>query len=122
MSTVHYFNGEENDYHWDGVAVYPYADEFAGVTRQIIIGPDDNAPNFVMRYFRLEPGCHSHAESHPHEHGVLILHGRARVQINDSFYELGPNDAVFISGGDFHQFVVIGPEPLGFLCVIPKKK
>ena len=121
MSVIHKFKGEKNNYCWEDVPVREYSDEFEGVTRQVFIGPDDDSNNFHMRYFRLEPGTHSNLEHHPHEHGVMILHGKARVQLNDDSFEVEPYDAIFISGEDLHQFVVIGDEPLGFLCVIKDK-
>ena len=74
-----------------------------------------------MRYFRLEPGTHSNLEQHQHEHGVLILHGKVRGQLNDEFFEVGSNDAIFILGNDLHQFKVWVYKPLGFLCVIKGK-
>jgi len=122
MSRINYFIGEKNNYLWENVEVRPYRGEFEGVTRQIFIGPDEKSENFHMRYFRLEPGTHSNLERHPHEHGVLILHGYARLQLNDDFFDVHPNDAIFISGNDLHQFVVQGDEPLGFLCVIKAKE
>jgi len=121
MSIVHKFNGKPDDFRWDDVQVREYGDEFKGVTRQVFIGPEENSTNFHLRYFRLEPGTHSNLERHEHEHGVLVLHGQARVQINDKFYDVNPNDAIFISGNDLHQFVVIGDQPMGFLCVIKAK-
>jgi quercetin dioxygenase-like cupin family protein len=48
----------------------------------------------------------------------MIMHGRARVQINQDFYELNARDAVFISSNDLHQFTTLGEEPMGFLCVV----
>jgi quercetin dioxygenase-like cupin family protein len=50
----------------------------------------------------------------------MILHGKARVQINDDFHDLTPLDSVFISGNDIHQLTNIGDGPLGFLCVIKR--
>lgn len=121
MSIIHKFIGKQNDLKWEGVRVREYGDKFEGVTRQVFIGPKEDSNNFHMRYFRLEPGTHSNLESHPHEHGVLILHGNAKLQLNNEFYEVKPNDAILISGNDLHQFVVQGEEPLGFLCVIKAK-
>ncbi len=118
MSIIRRFNGKENDYSWEGVDVKRYSEEFDGVTKQVPVGPEEGSNNFHLRYFRLEPGKHSNQEFHPHEHGVIILHGRARVQLKDEYFEVGPKDAVFISGNDMHQFVVLGDEPLGFLCVV----
>lgn len=122
MSSIHRFNGEGTQFQWEGVPVRDYgASGFEGVVKHVLIGEDDNAPNFVVRYFQVAPGKASRLEQHPHEHGVVILQGRARVQINDNFCELGEKDAIFISGNDLHQLTALGDEPLGFICVIPRK-
>jgi len=121
MAVVHKFIGKPDDYRWENVTVREYGDEFEGVTRQIFVGPDEDSNNFHMRYFRLEPGTHSNLERHAHEHGVIILHGQARVQLNDKFVDVVQNDTIFIAGNDLHQFVVTGDQPLGFLCVIKAK-
>ena len=118
MSVIHHFKGTENNFHWEDVNVLSYAESLEGVTKQVPIGPDENSNNFHIRYFRLEPGKKSIKESHAHEHGVIIMHGHARVQINERFYELNPKDAVFISSNDLHQFTALGEESLGFLCVV----
>ena len=123
MSAIHHFSGKKTECAWEGIEIHKYGnEEFEGVTRQVIIGPQDNTPNFAVRYFRLEPGRHSNLERHPHEHGVVILHGRAQLQLNEEFFEVEPLDAIFISGNDLHQFTVIGKEPLGFLCVVTARK
>lgn len=122
MSIIRKFTGSESNYTWEGVSIKRYNDEFDGVTKQVPVGPEEGSENFHMRYFRLEPGTHSNQEFHPHEHGVLILHGRARVQLKEEYFEVGPNDTIFISGNDMHQFVVLGDEPLGFLCVVVGKR
>ncbi|HUV16185.1 MAG TPA: cupin domain-containing protein [Pelolinea sp.] len=114
MSVIHKFTGKNNDFRWDEVSVRKYSKEFEGITRQIFIGPDEGSDNFHMRYFRLEPGTHSNLERHAHEHGVLILHGHTRLQLNSEFFEVHPTDAIFITGNDLHQFVVLGDAPLGF--------
>lgn len=121
MSVIHRFKGSNSDYRWEDVNVREYGDEFKGVTRQIFVGPDEDSNNFHLRYFRLEPGTHSNLERHEHEHGVLVLHGHAKLQLNDDFFDVHPNDAIFISSNDLHQFVVQGNESLGFLCVIKAK-
>ena len=122
MSIVRRYNGKINDLSWEDVAIRRYNQEFEGVTRQIPIGPEEGAENFHVRYFRLEPGTHSNKESHPHEHGVIVMHGRARVQLQEEFFEVGQYDTVFISSNDLHQFVVLGDEPLGFICVVVGKR
>jgi len=50
----------------------------------------------------------------------LILHGSAKIQINEDFFKLAPLDAVYVSGNDLHQLINIGANPLGFICIIPR--
>ena len=49
-----------------------------------------------MRYFAAQPGGHTSLDQHAHDHGVYVLHGRARLRLGD--------------------------EPFGFLCVVPAKR
>ena len=119
MGSVHRFIGSGNDYDWEGVTAELYeAEGVHGAMKRVLVGPADGAPNFVMRYFQIEPGGHSRLERHTHEHGVIILQGKAKVQLNEEFVTLEPLDAVFVTGNDLHQFTNIGDEPLGFICVI----
>ncbi len=117
MGTVHRFVGSESVFDWEDVP--DKVVDVPGVTGKVLVGPEDNAPNFRIRYFRLEPGGSSSLERHPHDHGVFILHGRARVRMGAEEVEVGPRDVVYVPGNELHQFRAIGDEPLGFLCVIP---
>lgn len=124
MSAVHRFTGDRSKdiYSWDDVEPVEYnTDEVQGVLKHVLVGPDDDAPNFIIRYFNVPVGQKTFYDQHPHEHGVVILHGKARVQINDDFYDLEPLSSVFISGNDIHQLTNIGDTPLGFICVIKRK-
>jgi quercetin dioxygenase-like cupin family protein len=121
MSIVHKFNGTPHKFEWEGVPVHAYGDEFVGVTRQVPIGAEEGSDNFIIRYFRLEPGTHSNLERHPHEHGVMVVHGKARCQLNDEYHDVAPYDTIYITGNDLHQFVQQGDEPFGFICVIKAK-
>lgn len=120
MGTVHRFVGSESMFDWEGVSEKMVnAPDAVGVTGKVLIGPKDGTPNFRIRYFRIESGGYSSLEEHPHDHGVFILHGRARVQLGSEEVEVGPRDVVYVPGNELHQFQAIGDEPLGFLCVIP---
>ncbi len=107
---------------WEGVPVVPYTgpDDVCG-SRRVLIGPRERAPYFVIRYFELPPGCRSSLDRHPHDHGVVVLRGRAQVQLGEERFEVGPGDVIYIAPHEVHQFVNIGEEPFGFLCVIPNK-
>ena len=72
-----------------------------------------------MRYFHVPAGGRTARETHPHDHGVVIERGHARVTLGDEVHEVGPGDVVYVSGGELHCFEALGPEPLGFICVAP---
>ena len=104
---------------WDDVepAAYDHPD-LAGVERHDLIAGGDGAPNYHVRYFHVEPGKQTRREHHPHDHGVVIQRGRARVTLGDEVHEVGPGDVVYVSGDELHCFEALGDEPLGFICVI----
>jgi quercetin dioxygenase-like cupin family protein len=102
---------------WDGVTPRAYA--HAGVEKHELIGPADGAAAYRVRYFRVQPGARTALERHPHDHGVVIEEGRARVTLGDERHELEPGDVVYVAGGELHCFEALGDEPLGFVCVAP---
>ncbi|HID88877.1 MAG TPA: cupin domain-containing protein [Anaerolineae bacterium] len=120
MGIIHRFAGSGEWWDWDGVPEKEVADpDTEGVTGKVLIGPQDGAPHFRIRYFRIEPGGHSRLDQHPHDHGVYVLHGHGLVRMGDEEVEVGPGDVVYIPGNERHQFRAVGDEPLGFLCVVP---
>ena len=123
MSTIKKFTGSEFSFDWENVKSKDYPDGRAkGASGKVMIHPDDGAPYFLFRYFRIEPSGHSTLEDyHAHDHGVMILHGRASVDIEGEKTEVGPKDIVYISPFEKHSLTCLGDEPLGFLCVIANK-
>jgi quercetin dioxygenase-like cupin family protein len=126
MGIIHRQNNIENgELRWHDVAVRAYGPENSGAdraTRQILIGTDENSPNFHMRYFAVQPGGHTSLDQHSHEHGVYVLHGRARLRLGDDEHELNTGDVIYIPGNEVHQFFTSGQEPFGFLCVVPARR
>jgi quercetin dioxygenase-like cupin family protein len=98
--------------------VYRAANEPRGL-KQIVLGPDDGATNFAMRVFQIDPGKSSNEEEHPHDHGVYVMRGRARVLLGTEYHEAGPGDFVWVAPDERHCFESLGPEPLQFICVVP---
>lgn len=98
---------------WEGVEARDYA---SGARRHVLVGRDDGATQVELRYFSIPAGQASNLEQHPHEHAILILHGRADVQLGDELIAAGPGDAVFVAAEEVHQLRVVGDEPLGFMC------
>jgi quercetin dioxygenase-like cupin family protein len=126
MGIIHHQDTIENgELRWHDVPVRAYGPENSGAdkaTRQILIGTGENSPNFHLRYFAVQPGGHTSLDQHAHEHGVYILHGRARLRLENNEYELNPGDVVYIPGNEIHQFFASGQEPFGFLCVVPARR
>ena len=126
MSSIHRAGRmEHGEMRWQDIPLRAYGPENSGAdraTRQVLIGNEEQAPHFHMRYFAVQPGGHTSLDQHAHEHGVYILHGRARLHLQGAEYELHAGDIVYISGNDVHQFFTIGMEPLGFLCVVPAQR
>lgn len=122
MSVIHRFTGTENSYEWEGAAPHSYQSAGTrGASGMVILGRKDGANNFVFRYFRVEPGGWTQLEQHSHDHGVMILHGRACIRLGEREVEAGPRDLIYIAPGEVHQLRPMGDEPLGFLCVILPK-
>ncbi len=120
MSAIKHFHQENDVFQWDSVVPQKLEiDGIEGVTKNILIGHDDAAPNSIMRFFWLEAGGHSMLERHPQEHEVIILKGKGTVQIGEEIFEVSPFDVVFVSPNELHQFKNASDEPFGFICVIP---
>ena len=121
----HLDHPENGEMRWQGVPVRAYGPENSGAdraTRQVLIGTDENSPHFHMRYFAVQPGGHTSLDQHAHDHGVYVLHGRARLRLGNDEHEINTGDVVYIPGNEIHQFFTLGDEPFGFLCVVSAKR
>jgi quercetin dioxygenase-like cupin family protein len=88
---------------------------------QVLVGPDDGAPNFVMRRILMDDaGSGMPAHTNAVEHEQYVLRGRARIGIQGREYEVGADDTVFIPAGAPHWYEVL-EAPFEFLCVVPNK-
>lgn|GEM_PF-46518 len=87
---------------------------------QVLISPDE-APNFAMRRFIMEPGGGMPKHMNAVEHEQFVLRGKARVGIGDDVFEVEANTALFIPAGTPHWYQVLSDEPYEFLCLVPKK-
>jgi quercetin dioxygenase-like cupin family protein len=114
-------------YRWDSVGLREYKSgevRFKGITRQTLLGEGDGEEplNFLTRYFEVEPGGYSSLERHDHPHAVVILRGAGRVLLGAESHAVQPFDCVFVSPGTAHQFQAAQAEPLGFLCVVDRRR
>src|SRR5256885_332926 len=76
MGAIHRQTGQRE---WDAVGAVAYdAPAVAGVEKRELIGPADGAPHSRVRHFHVPVGGRTAREAHPHDHGVVIVAGRAR--------------------------------------------
>jgi len=118
MGIIHRYEG---DFHWDGVPTETYTPDrgMQGVVVRRLVGVQEQAPNYFIRYFEVEPGGHSAFDQHDHDHGVVVMRGRGSVLLGDKEFDIAPLDVVYVPGGEVHQFRNTGDEPFGFFCTIP---
>lgn len=90
----------------------------SGTRRQVLIGPDE-APNFALRRFVMEPGGGMPPHTNRVEHEQYVLRGRATVGIGQEEVNVEKDDVLFIPAGVPHWYRAEGEEPFEFLCVVP---
>ncbi|MDP3442909.1 MAG: cupin domain-containing protein [Ignavibacteria bacterium] len=89
--------------------------------KQVLISPEE-APNFAMRKFIIEPFGFMPLHTNAVEHEQLVLNGKAKVIIGESEFEVKKNDVVFIPANTPHSYKTIGDEAFEFLCIVPNKE
>lgn len=115
------------DYRWPAVDLREYKAEgthFRDITRQTLLGEgaDEQALNFITRYFEVRPGGYSTLEQHRHPHSVVVIRGEGEVVLADRVERIGLHDVIYVAPGTFHQFHATGGEPLGFLCIVDRER
>lgn len=92
-----------------------------GTSFQVLISSDE-APNFAMRKFTMEPGGGMPRHTNLVEHEQYVLRGRAKIGIGDEVLEVKADDVVFIPAGVPHWYEAAEGEPFEFLCMVPNRE
>ncbi len=90
-----------------------------GVKGSVLIGKDDGAFNFCMRFFQVAPGGFTVRHRHDWEHEIFVHRGEGAVLKDGELVPVKAGMAIFIPGGEEHQIHNTGTEPLLFVCLIP---
>ena len=109
-------------YYKDVEAMIPEEQGVNGVKMRRVIAEKEGAQNFVMRIFEVEPGGNTPLHSHDWEHEVFILSGTGVVVDQSGEHKVKNGDAIFVPGGEEHQFRNTGDEVWEFICLIPMRK
>jgi quercetin dioxygenase-like cupin family protein len=97
------------------------AEEVPGVKMYVVAGPQEGAPNFIMRVFEVKPGTSTPLHNHPWEHEVYIISGNGKVRSATGETALAAGGVVYIAPDEKHCFTNTGGEPMRFVCVIPRR-
>jgi len=108
--------------HYSQIEAQPVPDaSVSGVSKRILISTKDNAPNFTMRLFHVEPGGYTYHHSHDFEHEIFVIEGEGEVVTSESSTPINAGYAVFIKPGEVHQLKNSGNSRLSFLCLVPNR-
>lgn len=91
-----------------------------GVTKKILISTEE-APNFSMRCFVIQPGGSMPKHTNQVEHEQLVLSESAKIGIGEEVFEIKKDDIVFIPAEVPHWYRNIVDESFKFLCLVPNK-
>jgi quercetin dioxygenase-like cupin family protein len=115
-------------FRWEGVELEPYktstqrGGEFAGASRQVLVGAHGEQVKFHVRYFELEPGGFTSFERHGHSHVVICVRGSGKVRIGNTQYRVGRLDTIYIGPAQPHQLAAQERGTFGFFCIVDAKR
>jgi quercetin dioxygenase-like cupin family protein len=115
-------------FRWEHTELEPYkisahrGGEFAGASRQVLIGKRGERVGFHLRYFELQAGGYTSLERHRHSHVVVGVRGRGLVRIGEKDYTVTPLDTIYIGPQQAHQLRAAGRAKFGFFCIVDARR
>ena len=97
----------------------PMGSAAPGVTKQLLVGPADGAPEFAMRKFTIAPGGSTPWHKHDWEHEVYVVEGEGVAKSDAGETKVASGSVVFVAPNELHQFRNAGTKPFAFLCLVP---
>jgi len=91
-----------------------------GTSMQLLIGPEE-APNFAMRKFVMEPNGGMPLHTNRVEHEQYVLGGSATITIAEQTFEVSVGDSVYIPANIPHSYKA-GCNGFEFICVVPNEE
>ena len=90
-----------------------------GMSKGVLVGEEQGAPNFAIRRFELEPGAEVPEHTNEVEHEQYVLSGEYVVGIGDEEYTVEEGDSLLIPAGVVHWYRNESDAPGAFLCAVP---
>ena len=97
----------------------PMGSAAPGVTKQLLVGPADGAPEFAMRKFTIAPGGATPWHKHDWEHEVFVVEGEGVAKSEQGETKVSFGSVVFVPPGEMHQFKNAGTKTFSMLCLVP---
>jgi quercetin dioxygenase-like cupin family protein len=90
-----------------------------GLSKGVLVGESDGAPNLAIRRFVLEAGAEVPEHTNEIEHEQYVLAGEYVVGIDDQEYTVAAGDSIFVPAGTVHWYRNEGDDPGAFICAVP---
>ena len=107
---------------------YESVDAADGLSKGVLLGEADGAPNFAIRRFLLDPGTEVPRHTNDVEHVQHVLEGEYVVGIEgtdgnpelaDGEHRIAAGDSLLIPAGCVHWYRNEGDKQGAFLCAVP---
>ncbi len=79
---------------------------------------NNEKPSMALRRYKIRKGGYIGNHSHPWEHIIVVLRGRAEVTSGDRKAIVEAGDHIYIPANEEHGFRNIGDEDAEFYCII----
>jgi quercetin dioxygenase-like cupin family protein len=87
---------------------------------QVLIGPNDGAPNFALRRFTMGEGGGMPLHTNLVEHEQYVLSGKAKMRVGEEEHVVSAGNTLYIPAGMPHSYTVL-EAPFSFLCIVPNQ-
>ncbi|WP_276258537.1 cupin domain-containing protein [Haloglomus litoreum] len=90
-----------------------------GMSKGVLVGEGDGAPNLAIRRFTLAPGAEVPKHTNDIEHEQYVLAGEYVVGLGDEEHVVRAGDSLLIPAGTVHWYRNEGDEEGAFICAVP---
>jgi quercetin dioxygenase-like cupin family protein len=98
---------------------YETVDAAEGLSKGVLIGDEQGAPNFAVRRFELDAGAEVPKHTNEVEHEQYVLEGEYVVGVESEEHAVSAGDSLLIPAGVVHWYRNESDEAGAFVCAVP---
>jgi len=98
---------------------YEPVDAAEGLSKGVLVGDEDGAPNFAMRRFTIDAGAEVPKHTNAVEHEQYVLEGEYVVGIEGEEHTVSAGDSIFVPAETVHWYRNESDTQGAFICVVP---